>query len=159
MKVIDLLNKIANGEEVPKKIKYGGNTYYKDSDGNINFYIEKDGTFNLFLEVINDTNDLNNEVEILDEEEKDNFSGIRYFKDGECYLSISSEPLKTNDIEECEFINIEEINGYVERDKKLSHNKSMDGIVHNFNLLIDSVNHLVKNQKKIINKLKEEGKC
>ena len=27
MKVIDLLNKIANGEEVPKKIKYDGSIY------------------------------------------------------------------------------------------------------------------------------------
>lgn len=31
MKVIDLLNKIANGEEVPKKIKYKGTSYeYKE---------------------------------------------------------------------------------------------------------------------------------
>ena len=45
MKVIDLLNKIANGEEVPEKIEYGDfiyerfkradNTYnYKNSEGN-----------------------------------------------------------------------------------------------------------------------------
>ena len=27
MKIIDLLNKIANGEEVPKKIKYKGSIY------------------------------------------------------------------------------------------------------------------------------------
>ena len=42
MKIIDLLNKIANGEEVPKKIKlnhiifvYQGDDYlYEDKDGN-----------------------------------------------------------------------------------------------------------------------------
>ena len=43
MKIIDLLNKIANGEEVPKKIKYRGHIYqyqYKDTKETniINYY-------------------------------------------------------------------------------------------------------------------------
>ena len=70
MKVIDLLNKIANGEEVPKKIKYktyiykfikAENKYYEENNadqpnGTLGHYWALDGI-------------LNNEVEILDDEE------------------------------------------------------------------------------------------
>ena len=70
MKVIDLLNKIANGEELPKKIKYGSfiyerveradNTYnYKHHDGN---WFEDDWYL---------TNILNNEVEIIEDTSKE----------------------------------------------------------------------------------------
>ena len=42
MKVIDLLNKIANGEEVPKKIKYLTTIYTLRS--NLNYYEEDKGS-------------------------------------------------------------------------------------------------------------------
>ena len=69
MKIIDLLNKIANGEEIPKKIKYDGieykitkimledNKYWEN-------YINEDMEC---LFPIN-TNYLNDEVEIIEEE-------------------------------------------------------------------------------------------
>lgn len=60
--------------------------------------------------------------------------------------------------EEDEFIDIEETTRKVLRNKTLSHDESLDGIVHNFNLAFDKINDLIKNQKKIIDKLKEEGK-
>jgi len=71
MKIIDMLNKIANGEELPKKIKYDGiefkitkvmladNKYYKN-------YINEDMEC---LFPIN-TNYLNDEIEIIEENNK-----------------------------------------------------------------------------------------
>lgn len=61
--------------------------------------------------------------------------------------------------EDKEFEDIREIRGEVERDKTISHDKSQDNIVENFNMLIKMVNSLVRNQKKLIaevNKLKGE---
>lgn len=64
MKVIDLLNKIANGEK-PTYIKYDGNIYaYNEID---DFYQANDGKFefpNLYLR------ELNEEVEIIEEDKK-----------------------------------------------------------------------------------------
>ena len=64
MKIIDLLNKIANGEEVPKKIKYKNDIYkYEAYDY---FGINKGYFFDRYnvSEMLNDT------VEILEEEKK-----------------------------------------------------------------------------------------
>ena len=71
MKIIDLLNKIANGEEVPKRIKFYGKYYiwynnrYTGNEGYCLEPLKSDS--NSFLE-INTLYDLNNEVEILEEE-------------------------------------------------------------------------------------------
>ncbi len=81
MTVIQLLNKIANGEEVPKKIKVGnkiynyetfnigkGDNYFTAEWEEVKGYrINYDGTY-YYLE-IRDYN-LNDEVEILEEEKK-----------------------------------------------------------------------------------------
>ena len=70
MKVIDLLNKIANGEEVPKVIKYNDTRYlfrsydYKEIDINGD-YIDENSSF---IEQI-DFYKLNNEIEIIEEEQ------------------------------------------------------------------------------------------
>ena len=65
MKIIDLLNKIANGEEVPKEIKYNNINYYWCNQCKIYERIE-DGRKDLY----NDLDNLNDEVEILEEEKK-----------------------------------------------------------------------------------------
>ena len=65
MKVIDLLNKIANDEETPKKIKYDGvifenngcNCYLNERDKSLSYCVE----IPMFL---------NDEVEIIEEEKK-----------------------------------------------------------------------------------------
>ena len=65
MKVIDLLNKIANGEEVPKRIEYDGIEFkfiegaYEDEKGNDLCYY--DNSCRVFL---------NDEVEIIEEKKK-----------------------------------------------------------------------------------------
>ena len=64
MKIIDLLNKIANGEEVPKKIKwnYGEYSYVNDTCKNYaNDYED-------FMSVV-DGSCLNDEIEIIEEQQ------------------------------------------------------------------------------------------
>ena len=69
MKIIDLLNKIANGEEVPKKIKYDNNIYkyIRMWEQYVDEVTEKP-----LLKGISYYNysGLNNEVEILEEDKK-----------------------------------------------------------------------------------------
>lgn len=64
MKVIDLLNKIANGEEVPKKIKYRDDIYIQLD--NYCYYCDET---NLILSdrIFVEQSILNDEVEILEE--------------------------------------------------------------------------------------------
>jgi hypothetical protein len=65
MKVIDLLNKIANEEEVPQKIKYGGDTYYYEFSEYLLETEDEDELKNLMgrytFAILND------EVEIIEE--------------------------------------------------------------------------------------------
>lgn len=67
IKIIDILNKIANGEEIPKKIKYAEEILKYDGykDGYKIDYIDGDGD-GLFNEYAWIT-ELNDEVEIIDE--------------------------------------------------------------------------------------------
>ena len=115
MKVIDLLNKIANGEEVPKKIKWGANILIynkKIRDYNFDDYDEyfTDRFFSFFNM---DTYDfLNDEVEILDEED--------------------------------EFIDIEEINNayYHENQDRINQTfkNAINDLIKNQRLLINKIN-------------------
>ena len=68
MKVIDLLNKIANGEEVPSKIKWNDFIYEKSKYNAtpMGYYHRTNGGIKLWF--LNDINDLNDEVEIIEED-------------------------------------------------------------------------------------------
>ena len=120
IKIIDLLNKIANGEEVPTDIKVGIHKFYKCRKHNVydDFdYQNEDGEY--LLDYLSEyeylTKYINNEVEILDEE--DEFEDVKRLPINELYLTESQQ----------------------------SH-------------IVDSINALIKNQKKIIERLKKEGK-
>ena len=65
MKVIDLLNKIANGEEIPQLIKWNGYVYDKLG---CEYYMLNDRDITLFGDIL-DTNGkyLNDEVEIIED--------------------------------------------------------------------------------------------
>ena len=66
--VIELLNKIANGEEVPKKIKWGTVNYILKQDrldGHL-YYEKEQGCASLVSE-LKTMNDLKSEVEILED--------------------------------------------------------------------------------------------
>ena len=123
MKVIDLLNKIANGEEVPKKIRYYDTNYYYNTE----FYYTNDG-YSMYREMYENGNCMNDEVEILDE--KDEFIDIEEF-------------CTSYSLDYIDYRNIEVLKEYL--------NKDLQSI-------FDTLDKLIKNQKKIINKIKEEGK-
>lgn len=66
IRVIDLLNKIANGEEVPKKIKYNDDEYIHID--NYCYFCEETNEI-LSQNTYAEFSRLNDEIEILDEEE------------------------------------------------------------------------------------------
>ena len=79
IKIIDLLNKIANGEEVPETIRIGALDMYWDGDA----YWDEDGE-SQFCEVIGSCEyGLNREVEIIEEgKEIEPLNKIRALRDG-----------------------------------------------------------------------------
>ena len=67
MRIIDLLNKIANGEEVPKKIRYKTFELERTQSEEVKrLYVDEQGMF--FPEYY--SFDLNDEVEIIEENKK-----------------------------------------------------------------------------------------
>lgn len=72
MKVIDLLNKIANGEEVPKIIKYDETIYYFRNYDYKEYNIEKSycDEQTSWIEDKFDFYKINDEVEIIEEDKK-----------------------------------------------------------------------------------------
>lgn len=119
MKIIDLLNKIANGEEVPKMVTANEFEDCEDMifiyDKDIQDYKTKDEHY-LFEMIFNKSFPiLNKEVEILDEED--------------------------------EFEDIEELSL---KDLAISINETYND---NVDVLMGKINSLIKNQKKIIEKL------
>lgn len=67
IKAIDLFNKIANGEKLPEKIKFMGDTYYLNEDDLSGrcYFSEKPGFGGITLRF--DTSVMNKEVEIIEE--------------------------------------------------------------------------------------------
>lgn len=67
MKVIDLLNKIANGEEVPELVKYNGIIYnYVGINKHGVRYVDLDETDESFRYLMFNINNFNDEVEIIE---------------------------------------------------------------------------------------------
>lgn len=118
MKVIDLLNGIANKEEVPKTIKYIDFIWTFDKEAND--YIN--GSSWLFADIVSDYDDvstfLNNIIEVVDKED--------YF------IDIKELKMTQGSIDNKEFIA-----SYITNNRLI-------------------INDLIKNQKLIIEKLKEQ---
>ena len=116
IKIIDLLNKIANGEEVPKKIRIAGWCYnfeWIEHDSN---YFDKNGDIDLMscLSMCND--ELNREIKIIEDNEK--IEKIPYqFNLGYIYCNINETAQ-------------EEIN------------KTINGIYDKLNEIIDHINKI-----------------
>ena len=76
MKVIDLLNKMANNEEMPKKIRYGSYIMIYNIDENDYRTPEQDyydcdvKTYKWFTDCIDISTSLNDEIEIIEEKPK-----------------------------------------------------------------------------------------
>ena len=146
--IYELLGLIKDGK-APKKIQaYVYNWVYDNNNDYINDFETK--LFEDFLENVI-ANSLNDEIEVI-EEKKNNFSGIKYFSDGECVMSIANEPLIKD-----EFIDIEEFKEHQIFDTKDILELQM--FINKRNAEYDcKINDLIKNQKKIIDKLHEVNK-
>lgn len=78
MRVIDLLNKIANGEEVPSKIMYQDKIYYMVGNNDYeNYEYDEEPTL---MYAIGNTHNINDDIEIIEEDKKEN-KKIEKFKD------------------------------------------------------------------------------
>ena len=84
IKIIDLLCLISVGEEVPERIKHCDNVYRKCDIGDDYF---NDASYDWLFKDVFDTSMLNDEVEILDEEDKD----IPLIPDDELYSVFDSK--------------------------------------------------------------------
>ena len=71
MKIIDLLNRIANGIDIPLQIKYDNNIWKYDEMARDYLLIDKSGEEYLICEELNLMYALNEEVEIIEEEQED----------------------------------------------------------------------------------------
>ena len=118
MKIIDIFNKIANGEELPKKFKYGEATF--ELEGNGVSYTDQDGD-NLTRYICYDYSNLNDEVEIINENkiEKLSYQQIGSYllerKDYETFTNCVNEQIskigkKLNDM-------VEVVNYLLEKEK------------------------------------------
>lgn len=121
MKIIDLLNKIANGEEVPNKIKHWNKNYRYDS---LSTDYEQIGGFDsLFKNLLIYEHDLqkclNNEVEILEEEKDIEETNLRYVVCKSDFADLHIVDLLNNFFKE----NDDKINELVREVRKLKESK------------------------------------
>lgn len=125
IRIIDLLNKIANGEEVPRKFTYKGYLWEYDIKNEMWFYYFGEDKSHRFDRLFYLHMCLNDEVEII-EEDKEEFEDIESFG-----VHYSWDYI--------DYKNIEELKKYVNKD---------------FQNIFDTLDKLIKNQNKIIEKLK-----
>ena len=127
IRVIDLLNKIAKGEEVPKKIKYDGDIYFLESDAIYEFFTYKTIDYDKFntdgkrigkaLFLDNRYMHLYDEVEILNEAKEDKIQKIYHFK-----------------------------TSLIQNEVEIFITKNLNQMVDKFNELIDEINNLKEKQ-------------
>lgn len=115
MKIIDLLNKIANGEEAPKKFIFANQTFEKQGS-----YIEDEAGDSIFDSMCTDFSNINDEIEIIEEDKE--------IEKLEVYQQITANGNEHN------YINY---NG-----SKYSISTPQRLIIENQNKLIDEVNKL-----------------
>ena len=147
MKVIDLLNKIANGEEVPHFI-IDEQEYYVGADGFLKEIFGDDVEWTL------DARWLNEEVEIIEEktngELKDDFTGLRWFKNGNVIcayaMNESSPDIKNIEVEkDIKYIHYHDADNEMECNGRMYRMRAIDkGLIEKINELIDVVNELKK---------------
>ena len=117
IKVIDLLNKIANDEEVPNKIIYNGSCYYNVGNKEQAYYENDEVDDNLFLYAIYNEKHLNDEVEIIEDVEEDK----KIEKLNISYLSLDDSVLSQINTIHCNTVTMEEkINELIDVVNKLN---------------------------------------
>ncbi len=124
IRVIDLLNKIANDEKIPEYIRYFN---IKDKHDLVMLVCKE----NLIYRLNENAIDLNDEVEIIESEtssKDDNFTGWKVYQDGVVVFSMdtSEEPKKIEKLSMSRFAN---------KQKKLA---------RKINEVIDKINEMEK---------------
>ena len=119
IKIIDLLNKIANGEEVPEKIKYKNEIYkrYQNISTNNLYYYQVPNKCKFLIDQLSSAIDLLDEVEILNEAKEDKIQKIYHCETG----------LTQNEVE-------------------IFITENLNQMVDKINELIDAVNELKRNK-------------
>lgn len=127
MKVIDLLNKMANGEELPRLIKYN-DIQFEFNDIAID-YIEVNGAarklFTYYLDNLHDS--LQDEIEIIEDPKEDEFEEIELIDNRVAFETID-----------------------LEKDISIEHKWDYTDVIQN-----TKINELIANQNKIIRELKD----
>lgn len=105
MTIIDLLNRIANGEELPKKIKYDDKIYYMVGNNDYeNYEYDEEPTL---MYAIGNTHNMNDEVEIIEEGKKiEKIEKIDLIDDYTPYIQFRVTANKINEI--IDYLNKEE---------------------------------------------------
>lgn len=94
MKVIDLLNMIANGEKIPKKIKYAGYEFFKSNDCRYyTFFDEENYQANHLMEYLR-CGDMNDEIKILEDAEEIDIQSIEELPKI-IYISLNESDIRT----------------------------------------------------------------
>ena len=92
MKVIDIINKVANGEEVPKKIRIAGWCYNFEWIEHQENYYDRNADIDLMSCLSMTSDELNREIEIIENNKKINkltYQQIRtYNLDNQDYLEF-----------------------------------------------------------------------
>lgn len=93
MKVIDILNKIANGEEIPEKFRFAGQIFEKQGS-----YIEDEDGDSIFESILTDFSNINEEVEIIEDNKIEFLPVIEVDAMDIDYLAINQTRRKINEI-------------------------------------------------------------
>lgn len=88
MKIIELLNKIANNEEVPKKIKVSCYEFEWREEGRYYANTTKGKFQSLVQDWLNNSNKLNSKVEIIEDEEEPKMFEQEWFNSNEGIMNI-----------------------------------------------------------------------
>lgn len=125
IKIIDLLNKLANGEEVPEKIKYNDRIYTRFQNLNSNrlyyYRVLNEGVF--LVKQISSVGELLNEVELI-EEDNNVIGKILTTYDGEIIDYVNGEKHLINTNRKDINIYIPKINELINEINKLKRNNN-----------------------------------
>ena len=139
-KLIDLFIEYSKDKKQPEKVMFDGNKYTYDGWSCLSQIIEAYGK--------NIVGYLNDEVEILDDEDKNSFTGWKMYQNGKEVASMDCSYDEDMEIEELHIIN-GAVDGKWENGSSYNYTLSAPQTV-----IIKKVNELVRE----INKLKKEGK-
>lgn len=125
IKVIDLLNMISKGEEVPEKIKYNDRIYtrFQNLNGNRLYYYQVLNECVFLVEQISSVGELLNEVELI-EEDNNVIGKILTTYDGEIIDYVNGEKHLINTNRKDINIYIPKINELINEINKLKRNNN-----------------------------------